>query len=80
MACCGGKRAKLNQARQEIDIKVRADIIYFQYIGKTAMTVICNDSQTRYRFDNSGAIVAVSARDKHTMTLIPNLRQVKDLQ
>lgn len=49
---------------------------YFQYTGKTAMTVIGGVTGEKYRFPNSGATVAVDARDRRSISAVPGLRRV----
>ena len=74
MPCCGDKRAQLHPASQ-----VPAEHnppVYFQYTGKTGMTVIGRETRLRYRFDQPGAVLAVDARDKAAFVTVPNLRQV----
>ncbi len=50
---------------------------YFQYLGKTAMTVAGPVSGKRYRFNGYAAIVAVDLRDRRSLAAVPNLRQVR---
>jgi hypothetical protein len=77
MGCCGGKRAQLKQTRNAPDPEEQAGPVYFQYTGRTGMTVIGGETRLRYRFDSPGAIVAVDRRDRLALTSVPNLRQVK---
>jgi hypothetical protein len=77
MGCCGDKRAQLNQARQELDPREQADPVFFQYTGRTGLTVIGRETRLRYRFDSPGAMVAVDIRDQLALSFVPNLRQVK---
>jgi hypothetical protein len=48
----------------------------FQYIGKTGLTAIGPVSGRHYRFSHPGAIVEVDPRDRASLALVPNLRQV----
>lgn len=76
MACCGNKRMQINSIHQVYTPGEQTDPVYFQYVGRTGLTVIGRETRSRYRFDSPGAIVAIDARDKHAMTYVPNLRQV----
>ena len=69
MSCCGKKREQL---RPEDDSPA-----YFQYIGKTGLTVMGPRTRKRYRFDNPGAVVVVDPRDKHALAAVPALREVE---
>lgn len=89
MSCCGKGRAKLLQTMQSnraLEPGKRTSLenqpegnrpIYFQYTGKTGLTVLGRKTRNRYRFDGPGAVVAIDVRDQLGMTAIPNLRQVK---
>ena len=71
--CCGDKRAQLKPSPYPAE---GAEAVYFQYTGRTGMTVIGRETRSKYRFDTSGTIVAVDARDQHAMSFVPNLRRV----
>jgi hypothetical protein len=89
MACCGKKREQLLQANranrilragENLDQQVTpaADVqVYFQYTGRTGLTVIGRATYQRYRFDRTGVVLNVDARDKRALSAIPTLRQVK---
>ena len=77
MTCCGDKRAQLNLTRQELEPDKQADPVFFQYTGRTGLTVIGRETGSRYRFDSPGAVVTVDARDRLALVVVPNLRQVK---
>lgn len=47
----------------------------FEYIGKTALTVVSPVTGKKYRFPQSGARVEVDARDRPWMTFVPNLKR-----
>jgi hypothetical protein len=51
--------------------------VYFQYTGRTGMTVIGRETRSRYRFNSPGAVVAVDVRDQFALAAVPNLRQVQ---
>jgi hypothetical protein len=48
----------------------------FQYIGETALTALGLATGRQYRFAHPGAILQVDARDRASLSGIPNLRQV----
>ena len=77
MGCCGKKRSQFrrttSQREQEHDSPA-----YFQYIGKTGLTVIGPGTRKRYRFDGPGAVVAVDVRDQRALADVPRLRLVRE--
>jgi hypothetical protein len=77
MACCGDKRAQVNLTRQQLEPGKQSDPVFFQYTGRTGLTVIGRETGLRYRFDSPGAVIAVDGRDRLALTFVPNLRQVK---
>ena len=77
MACCGDKRAQLNLARQELEPENQAEPVFFQYTGRTGLTVIGRETRSRYRFGGPGAVVAIDSKDRYALAFVPNLRQVK---
>jgi hypothetical protein len=74
MPCCGSKRTQEQQNSNPL--AENREPLYFQYIGKTGMTVIGRESRLRYRFEHTGAVIAVDARDLAALMAVPNLRQV----
>jgi hypothetical protein len=89
MPCCGKKRAQIrrkNQARRVPEPAKKTDAqpqpepdrgVYFQYLGKTGVTVIGPWTRQRYCFDRPGAVVAVDPRDRRSLSIVPVLRQVR---
>lgn len=77
MPCCGGKRVEYLLDGQSNRSEERKDPVYFQYIGRTGMTVIGRETRARYRFDSPGMVIAVDARDLYALSWVPNLRRVK---
>jgi len=88
MPCCGGKREQFHKRTpgQETNEAIQAGspqrqvssvTVYFEYIGKTGLTVVGPITGSRYRFDGPGAIVAVDGRDASPVAAVPNLRQVR---
>ena len=69
MSCCGNKRKQL---QPESDSPA-----YFQYVGKTGLTVMGSRTHRRYRFDSPGAVVAIDSRDKRALAAVPALREVE---
>jgi hypothetical protein len=91
MACCGQQRsaAPVGSApamarpaatgapdRAPADHTVDRSRAHFQYVGRTAATVVGGATGTRYHFARPGAIVAVDARDRPSVSQVPVLRQV----
>ena len=50
---------------------------YFQYLGKTRLTLIGPNTGKGYRFDGPGAVVAVDPRDRRALASVSVLRQVR---
>jgi hypothetical protein len=88
MPCCGKKRAQVRQKAQTRPAPEPAEgtvsqprpesqpVAYFQYLGKTGVTVIGPRTGKRYRFGHTGAIVAVDRRDGRAVAAVSVLRQV----
>jgi hypothetical protein len=90
MPCCGKKRAqqarrksqaqRATESEQETTSQSQPEPelhVYFQYLGKTGLTVIARSTRNRYRFDHPGAIVAVDRRDLGALLGVSVLRQVE---
>lgn len=54
-----------------------APAVLFEYAGNTGLTATGPFTGRRYRFDGTGAQVAVDARDVPSLLGIPNLRRVR---
>jgi hypothetical protein len=84
MTCCGKNRQQIGAlsvpTSGEMDKRdpVRQFTILFEYIGRSAMTVIGPVSGRRYRFEHSGARLPIDPRDRPGLARVPNLRQVAD--
>ena len=82
MACCGTSRAPLFGTGMAPSQKAPASSgarryrVQFEYVGRTALTVIGPVSGTRYRFVQPGAVVTVDARDRPGLAAVPNLRSI----
>ncbi|MGA2581364.1 MAG: hypothetical protein ABSH24_35850 [Bryobacteraceae bacterium] len=77
MSCCGKTRGMAGngisgQNNQQTPIP---GLIAFEYIGRTALTVIGPASRTTYRFEEPGARVVVDARDRPSLNALPMLKQ-----
>jgi hypothetical protein len=87
--CCGKKRTRARRknetqqaARPEENTssnsRLQSDsLAYFQYLGKTGLTVTGPRTRKRYRFDHPGAVVAIDLRDRRAMATVSILRQVE---
>jgi hypothetical protein len=49
--------------------------VFFEYVGKTGMTVTGPVSGKRYRFERAGSRVEVDLRDRRSLAGVPQLRQ-----
>ena len=80
MSCCGKQRMQTpTVVGPQPDLarrSVGSDTVFFQYVGTTGLTAWGAVTGRRYRFDTTGAIAAVDARDGRALTAIPHLRQV----
>ena len=87
MACCGQSRTQISRPvpNRRADIPAlpphlnrpaHPRTVAFQYVGKTALTVLGPVSGWHYRFNHAGAIVEVDDRDRASLAAIPNLRQI----
>lgn len=89
MACCGKQRqsfaagnATAGQSRGQpvatTPVRPRSSAYaYFQYTGGTGLSVRAPNSGSRYRFEGSGAVVAVDPRDRRALATVAKLRQVR---
>jgi hypothetical protein len=51
-------------------------VVYFEYVGATAITALGAATGRQYRFTTPGSPVAVDARDQVSIAKVPNLREV----
>lgn len=89
MSCCGEKRAELLNTPKTSQVATQKDETpsnhkpeqetraYFQYIGKTRLTVIGRKTRRLYRFDRPGAVALVDKKDQHSLEKVPSLRLVR---
>jgi len=88
MPCCGNQRhqsiAQNHQPGESTASSptqqriVRDTLVYFEYTGKTTLTVMGPVTGRRYRFDAPGTIIAVDQMDRVAVAAIPNLKQVRN--
>ena len=85
MSCCGNRRRQsllppsrgyMTSRQEMLQTATGKQIIGFEYLGRTSLTVMGPYTWQRYRFDQNGAVVAVDARDAEAMLAVPNLRPV----
>jgi hypothetical protein len=48
----------------------------FEYVGKTALTVVSPLTRRQYRFERPGARLEADVRDCAWLTFVPNLQRV----
>lgn len=91
MACCGRNRQLLSAVPGassggtasyaskpgEAAEKKYYTVAYFEYTGKTKLTVIGPRTGKRYVFDKPGAVVMVDLKDRLSLTAVAGLRQKK---
>ena len=54
----------------------RLPAVYFQYVGASVLTAYGPVSGRSYRFNTSGAVLAVDPRDQRSLETVPKLRRV----
>lgn len=84
MSCCGkmrlsktppGSHASVAQAAGPVQAS-RQSRVFFEYLGRTALTVVGPVSGRRYRFDRPGARLEVDLKDRRSLAALPLLRQM----
>lgn len=89
MACCGKHRQEIRATLELVREKRpprsgpvprttrrRVTGAYFEYLGKTGLTVLGPLSRKRYRFNGNGAVVLVDPRDAASLDAVPGLRRL----
>jgi hypothetical protein len=88
MPCCGKKRKQASQKTQTRRAPEPAEktasqprpepqpLAYFQYMGRAGVIVVGPRTGKRYRFDHTGAVIAVDRRDGRALAAVSVLRQV----
>lgn len=89
--CCGKNRLVVSQTRvfsrggrtmqtsRTLTSRQPSYVAYFEYTGKTAMTVVGPVSGMWYRFAAPGSRIPVDFRDRAALTAVPSLVQVQSL-
>jgi hypothetical protein len=54
----------------------RQSRVFFEYVGRTGLTVIGPATGRRYRFERPGARLEVDLKDRRSLAGVPHLRQV----
>lgn len=67
-----GSTLSLQQNQSGLQSKV-----FFEYVGKTGMTVIGPVTGKRYRFVQPGSRVEVDLHDRRSIASVPQLRQLQ---
>lgn len=73
MSCCGKVRAAQTPHHAS---SPNPNPSYFEYIGRTSMTVVGPITARRYHFPATGARLQVDARDRKGMLGVPNIREL----
>jgi hypothetical protein len=88
--CCGRNRQALPSMGRVsqplravhhggVQTSAASAVTYFQYNGRTALTVHGSVSGTVYRFQGPGRRVVVDTRDRQSLAGIPQLSEVSSL-
>jgi hypothetical protein len=54
----------------------RLSRVFFEYTGRTGLTVIGPVTGRQYRFGRPGARLEVDLKDRRSLVAVPNLRQM----
>jgi hypothetical protein len=80
MACCGQGRAAASGsdalAKPADQPRPAQSLVLYEYTGATGMTVRGPRSGATYRFEHTGAKVAIDPRDVASLAGVPNVRRV----
>jgi hypothetical protein len=83
--CCGRSNSQVPTLLQHVSVPVSlppdgtapiSNGSHFQYVGKTALTVVSPLTGKRYRFNQPGERVEVDATDQSWITFVPHLVRV----
>lgn len=88
MPCCGegrktprppdpaarGRSRPLDTARAAPP--VRNETVYFEYVGKTGLTVFGPVTGRRYRFSGNGTVQPIDIHDAPSLARVPHLRRL----
>jgi hypothetical protein len=79
--CCGKAREQLHATSpQGTKPKARKEpghFVLFEYVGNSALTVLCPVTGKSYRFNRPHDRVLVDLRDAPTVAVVPHLREIK---
>lgn len=80
MSCCGQKRAAIPKPASSTPANraALAPVVWFQYTGASALTVIGRVSNTPYRFSHRGAVLAADRRDMMSLAAFPSLQRINE--
>jgi len=76
--CCGGARTGLGQRPTRTDQRAAQDAgaaLRFTYIGPTSLSVVGSVTRRLYRFEGTGATLAIDRRDAVGLSAVPSLRR-----
>lgn len=51
--------------------------VFFEYGGRTGLTVIGRVTGKRYRFNGPGSVAEVDLRDRSSLAAVPHLKQLR---
>jgi hypothetical protein len=75
MSCCGRYRKAVADGTAQTNTAAQPGSIAFEYIGRTALTVIGPGSRRTYRFEQPGARLPVDTRDRPALDALPMLKR-----
>jgi hypothetical protein len=75
MSCCGQARSQAG-IQNNMNASAAPRTVVFEYIGRTAVSVLGRASGIQYRFNAPGARLTVDARDRASLDALPMLKQV----
>lgn len=88
MSCCGKKREQLLAGAPSHPHSARVasyprpaqgplqSRVFFEYVGRTGLTVTGPATGKQYRFERTGARLEVDLRDRLSLSSVPHLRQL----
>ena len=76
MSCCGQARSSAGIGVINGDPLPGPDLAVFEYVGRTALSVVGRATGVQYRFAQPGARVTVDRRDRNSLDALPMLKQV----
>ncbi len=78
MSCCGKRRETWRGESPQVP-RAQAGhpgVVYFRYVGGSAITVVGPMTGRVYRFWGAGAAAAADPRDAPAMAAVPHLMQI----